>query len=55
MSPAEDVDVFLKTNLAGRLHMVNGDAEILPGINVYIGGKHTWQSQYVGVATRFGK
>src|SRR5881394_671890 len=50
----EEVDVFLKTNLAGRLHMVNGDTEILPGINVYIGGKHTWQSQYVGVATRSG-
>ena len=50
----EDVDVFLKTNLAGRMHLVNGDAEVLPGINVYIGGKHTWQSQYVGVSTRSG-
>lgn len=50
----EDVDVFLKTNLAGRLHLVNGDSQILPGINVYIGGKHTWQSQYVSVTTRSG-
>ncbi len=50
----EDVDVFLKTNLAGRLHLVDGDHEILPGVHVYIGGKHTWQSQYVSVATRSG-
>src|SRR6266540_153290 len=48
----EDVDVLLKTNLAGRLHLVDGDREILPGVHVYIGGKHTWQSQYVSVATR---
>lgn len=50
----EDVDVLLKDNVAGRLHLVNGDAEILPGVSVYIGGKHTWQSQYVSVATRSG-
>ena len=50
----EDVDVFLKTNLAGRLHLVDGDREILPSVHVYIGGKHTWQSQYVSVATRSG-
>jgi glyoxylase-like metal-dependent hydrolase (beta-lactamase superfamily II) len=50
----EDVDVFLKTNIAGRLHLVDGDQEILPGIRVYIGGKHTWQSQYVSVTTRSG-
>jgi glyoxylase-like metal-dependent hydrolase (beta-lactamase superfamily II) len=51
----EDVDVLLKANLGGRLHLVSGDAEILPGISVYIGGKHTWQSQYVSVATRSGR
>lgn len=50
----EDVDVFLKTNLAGRLHLVNGDAEIFPGIRVYTGGRHTWQSQYASVETRGG-
>jgi glyoxylase-like metal-dependent hydrolase (beta-lactamase superfamily II) len=50
----EDVDVFLKLNIAGRMHLVDGDREILPGIHVYIGGKHTWQSQYVSVATRSG-
>jgi glyoxylase-like metal-dependent hydrolase (beta-lactamase superfamily II) len=51
----DDVLAAVKLNLAGRLSMVNGDAqEILPGITVYTGGKHTFQSQYVGVNTRAG-
>jgi glyoxylase-like metal-dependent hydrolase (beta-lactamase superfamily II) len=37
---------------SGRLRLVEGDGrEILPGITVYTGGKHTYQSQYVGVRT----
>lgn len=40
---------------AGRINLVNGDAqEIMPGISVYTGGKHTFASQFVGVATRSG-
>ena len=50
----QDVNVLYNANVAGNLHLVNGDAEILPGISVYIGGKHTWQSQYVSVTTRSG-
>ena len=50
----QDVNVLYNANVDGRLHLVNGDAEILPGISVYIGGKHTWQSQYVSVTTRSG-
>jgi len=50
----DDVEYLLKANLAGRLHLVDGDAEILPGIRVYIGGRHTWQSQYVSAPTRSG-
>src|SRR5438105_5268116 len=50
----EDVDVLLKANMAGRLHLIDGDREILPGVHVYIGGKHTWQSQYMSVTTRSG-
>lgn len=35
---------------AGRVTLVDGDAkEILPGLTVYTGGKHTFASQYVGV------
>jgi glyoxylase-like metal-dependent hydrolase (beta-lactamase superfamily II) len=41
--------------LAGRVNLVDGDArEIIPGITVYIGGKHTFQSQYAGVNTTSG-
>jgi hypothetical protein len=35
--------------------LIDGDnREILPGIRVYTGGKHTFESQYVGVATADG-
>jgi len=51
----DDVLAAVKLNLAGKLTLVNGDAqEILPGITCYTGGKHTYQSQYVGVNTRSG-
>lgn len=40
---------------AGKVNLVDGDdKEIIPGIRVYTGGKHTWESQYVGVKTRSG-
>lgn len=51
----DDVLAAVRLNLEGRLTLVNGDAQqILPGITCYTGGKHTWQSQYVGVNTRTG-
>jgi glyoxylase-like metal-dependent hydrolase (beta-lactamase superfamily II) len=51
----EDMLALLKINTQGRLKFVDGDdQEILPGIRCYIGGKHTWQSQYVGVRTAGG-
>jgi glyoxylase-like metal-dependent hydrolase (beta-lactamase superfamily II) len=51
----DDVLAAVKLNLAGRLTLVNGDAqEISPGITCYTGGKHTFQSQYVGVNTKAG-
>src|SRR5689334_24352887 len=51
----DDVLAAVKLNLAGRISLVNGDAqEILPGITCYTGGKHTFQSQYVGVNTKAG-
>jgi glyoxylase-like metal-dependent hydrolase (beta-lactamase superfamily II) len=43
----------LKT--AGRVQLIDGDdREIVPGVRVYTGGKHTFASQYVGVQTRSG-
>ena len=39
----------------GRVSLVDGDnQEIMPGMRVYTGGKHTYASQFVGVATRAG-
>jgi glyoxylase-like metal-dependent hydrolase (beta-lactamase superfamily II) len=51
----EDVLTLVKLNTQGRVGMVNGDAqEIIPGVTCYTGGKHTYQSQYVGVQTTAG-
>jgi glyoxylase-like metal-dependent hydrolase (beta-lactamase superfamily II) len=50
----DHLSALVKLNEEGRLRPVDGDKEILPGITVYIGGKHTFESQYVGVKTRAG-
>jgi glyoxylase-like metal-dependent hydrolase (beta-lactamase superfamily II) len=51
----ETIIGLVKLNTEGRVGLVNGDAQqVLPGITCYIGGKHTYQSQYVGVATAAG-
>jgi glyoxylase-like metal-dependent hydrolase (beta-lactamase superfamily II) len=40
---------------AGRLELIDGDdREILPGIRVHTGGRHTFASQFVSVATTSG-
>ena len=52
---ALDAAMFDKLDKAGRVMRVDGDAkEILPGITVYTGGKHTYASQYLSVPTRSG-
>jgi glyoxylase-like metal-dependent hydrolase (beta-lactamase superfamily II) len=50
----EDMAYLLRANTEGRLHLVDGDREILPGVRVYIGGRHTWASQYVAVTGKPG-
>jgi len=51
----DDVVALVKLNMAGRVGLVEGDArEIIPGVTCYTGGKHTFQSQYVGVKTKSG-
>jgi len=51
----DDAKMFAALKAAGRVKLVDGDdQEILPGIRVYTGGKHTYQSQYAGVQTRSG-
>ena len=52
---AEDVLGLVKLNTEGKVGLVKGDAqEIIPGIICYTGGKHTYQSQYIGVKTAAG-
>ena len=51
-----DIAALVSINVEGRLHLVGGDdVEILPGIRVYTGARHTFASQYlrVGGATPF--
>lgn len=44
----EDVRYIVKVNLEGRLRLVDGDSiEIIPGIRVFIGSRHTWESQHL--------
>ena len=47
---AEDVQQLTKLNTEGRLRLVDGDnVEILPGIRLYTGARHTYASEYVRV------
>lgn len=51
----DDLLGLVKLNTQGRVNLVNGDnQEIFPGIRAYIGGKHTYQSQYITVNTAAG-
>ncbi len=45
-----DMAELVRLNTEGKLRLVQGDnVEILPGITVYTGGRHTFESQYVKV------
>lgn len=51
----DDILGLVKANTEGKVGLVNGDGqEIFPGITCYIGGKHTWQSQFIAVNTASG-
>ena len=51
-----DVPKIADLNAKGRIQLVNGDdVEIIPGIKVYIGSKHTYESQYDVVTTSTDK
>jgi glyoxylase-like metal-dependent hydrolase (beta-lactamase superfamily II) len=46
----DDVQELVRLNTEGRLKLVNGDnVEILPGIRVFTGSRHTFASQYLRV------
>jgi glyoxylase-like metal-dependent hydrolase (beta-lactamase superfamily II) len=45
-----DVPKIAGLNSSGKLQLINGDnVEIIPGVRVYIGSKHTFESQFVVV------
>ncbi len=47
----DDVQQLVKLNTEGRLRLIDGDdVQIIPGIRVYTGGRHTYASQYLRVA-----
>ena len=49
---AEDVINLVRKNTEGKVTQINGDnVEILPGISVFTGARHTYASQYVRVGT----
>jgi glyoxylase-like metal-dependent hydrolase (beta-lactamase superfamily II) len=55
MIDAGDAKKLAEIARAGRLMLVDGDAkEIIPGISVFTGGKHTFQSQFASVHTASG-
>jgi glyoxylase-like metal-dependent hydrolase (beta-lactamase superfamily II) len=51
---APDAQMLARLIKQGRVKLVDGDQEIIPGINVWIGGKHTFQSQFVSAKTAAG-
>ena len=51
----DDVLTIVKLNTAHKVKLVDGDdREIIDGIKVYTGGRHTFASQYVSVRTASG-
>ena len=50
---ADDAKMLARLKAAGRVQLVGGDStEIIPGITVFTGGKHTYASQFVAVNAR---
>lgn len=47
---ADDIQQLVRLNTEGRLRLVDGDnIEILPGIRVFVGSRHTFASEYLRV------
>jgi glyoxylase-like metal-dependent hydrolase (beta-lactamase superfamily II) len=50
-----DARMLAELHRAGRVQLVDGDSiEVMSGIRVFTGGKHTFASQYVSVSTASG-
>jgi glyoxylase-like metal-dependent hydrolase (beta-lactamase superfamily II) len=51
-----DVHKMIELNMTGKLKLVNGDdQEIIPGVKVFTGSRHTFESEYVLVNTGLKK
>src|SRR4051794_1281049 len=51
----DDVLSYVKMNMDGRVHFVEGDNQtVIPGITCYTGGKHTYASQFATIQTAAG-
>ena len=51
----DDATMLAAIAAKGRVHQVDGDSvQIIPGITVFTGGKHTFASQYATVNTKSG-
>ena len=50
----EDVLALVNWNWDGRVKLIEGDKEIIPGIRCYLGGKHTYGFQWISVNTASG-
>jgi glyoxylase-like metal-dependent hydrolase (beta-lactamase superfamily II) len=51
----DDAKMLASMNRAGRVQLIAGDSvEIIPGITVFTGGKHTYASQFVAVHANLG-
>jgi glyoxylase-like metal-dependent hydrolase (beta-lactamase superfamily II) len=47
---ADDIQQLVRLNTEGRLRLIDGDnVEILPGIRVFVGSRHTFASEYLRV------
>jgi len=50
-----DVEELVRRNVEGKLRFVEGDdVEVLPGVRAYLGGRHTFASQYLRVSSSDG-
>jgi len=50
----DDVLTIVRLNTEHKVNLVEGEREIIDGIKVYTGGRHTFASQYVSVRTASG-
>jgi glyoxylase-like metal-dependent hydrolase (beta-lactamase superfamily II) len=50
----DDVMMIVRLNTEHRVNLVDGEREIIDGLRVYTGGRHTFASQYVSVRTASG-